>query len=118
MGHEGARHGESGEREREPEQAAAQSMNSGRVPLSQDAFEKVARTQTTAQYAKVHKPFSPLPKGEGVPPMSELWAHAMRRYGRFQGYAWGGVLATGAVAYGLAMLTKKTPPPKSEKRLC
>ena len=32
--------------------------------------------------------------------MAQLWAYAHRRYARFQGYAWGGVVIVGAVAWG------------------
>ena len=38
--------------------------------------------------------------------MAQLWAHAQRRYGRYQGYAWSGVVVAG-VAYGLSEATKK-----------
>ena len=43
---------------------------------------------------------APLPEGESAPTMAQLWAYAHRRYARFQGYAWGGVVIVGAVAWG------------------
>jgi len=45
-----------------------------------------------------------LPKGESAPTMAELWAYAHRRYARFQGYAWGGVVVVGAVAWGASRI--------------
>jgi|TARA_B100001142_G_scaffold289509_1_gene306365 hypothetical protein len=36
--------------------------------------------------------------------MGTIWAHAMRKYGRFQGYAWGGVVVVGAAAYAASAL--------------
>ena len=34
--------------------------------------------------------------------MAQLWSHAMRTTGTYQGYAWGGVFLTGAIAFGVS----------------
>mgnify|MGYP006184849909 CR=1 FL=1 len=76
------------------------------MATNEDAFDGLKNVLGSAEYERAHKPYAPLPKGESIPSMQKLWAHAMRRYGRYQGYAWAGVLGTGALAFGLATATK------------
>ena len=76
------------------------------MATNDDAFHGLKNVLGSAEYERAHKPYAPLPKGESIPSMQKLWAHAMRRYGRYQGYAWVGVLGTGALAFGLATATK------------
>ena len=76
------------------------------MATNEDAFEGLKNVLGSAEYERAHKPYAPLPKGESIPSMQKLWAHAMRRYGRYQGYAWVGVIGTGALAFGLATATK------------
>ena len=76
------------------------------MATNEDAFHGLKNVLGSAEYERAHKPYAPLPKGESIPSMQKLWAHAMRRYGRYQGYAWAGVLGTGALAFGLATATK------------
>lgn len=47
--------------------------------------------------------------------MGENWAYAMRRYGRFQGYAWAGVAGVGLLVYGGSLLGKAATPAPKEK---
>jgi len=54
---------------------------------------------TEAEYARKYKPYRPLPEGETIPSMAELWAYANRKYSRYSGYAWGGVILVGGVAF-------------------
>jgi hypothetical protein len=77
------------------------------MATNDDAFDGLKNVLGSAEYERAHKPYAPLPKGESIPSMQKLWAHAMRRYGRYQGYAWAGVLGTGALAFGLATATKE-----------
>ena len=76
------------------------------MATNEDAFDGLKNVLGSAEYERAHKPYAPLPKGESIPSMQKLWAHAMRRYGRYQGYAWAGVIGTGALAFGLATATK------------
>ena len=76
------------------------------MATNDDAFHGLKNVLGSAEYERAHKPYAPLPKGESIPSMQKLWAHAMRRYGRYQGYAWAGVIGTGALAFGLATATK------------
>ena len=76
------------------------------MATNEDAFDGLKNVLGSAEYERAHKPYAPLPKGESIPSMQKLWAHAMRRYGRYQGYAWVGVIGTGALAFGLATATK------------
>ena len=78
-------------------------------PFSSGAFDELRKAASAAEYERLNKPYAPLPPGETAPTMSQLWAYAHRRYGRYQGYAWGGVLLTGALAYvasGSSSLTR------------
>eukprot|EP00976_Prorocentrum_cordatum_P073436 1181096-Prorocentrum_minimum.AAC.2 len=67
------------------------------------------KVMTEAEYARKYRPYQPLPEGESVPAMSELWAYANRKYSRYSSYAWGGVIVVGGVAYllGQQFGTKK-----------
>ena len=76
------------------------------MATNEDAFDGLKNVLGSAEYERAHKPYAPLPKGESIPSMQKLWAHAMRRYGRYQGYTWVGVIGTGALAFGLATATK------------
>ena len=76
------------------------------MATNEDAFDGLKNVLGSAEYERAHKPYAPLPEGESIPSMQKLWAHAMRRYGRYQGYAWAGVIGTGALAFGLATATK------------
>jgi len=62
---------------------------------------------TEAEYARKYKPFKPLPEGEKMPTMSSMWTHANRKYGRYTGYAWGGVCLVGGVGFLLGQLGGK-----------
>ena len=68
-------------------------------PFASGAFDELRNAASAAEYERLNKPYAPLPPSETAPTMSQLWAYAHRRYGRYQGYAWGGVLLTGALAY-------------------
>jgi len=85
------------------------------MAASEDAFERLKAAAGSAQYERAHKPYAPLREGESIPSMQKLWAHAMRRYGRYQGYAWVGVIVTGALAFGLASATREDSSWRGEK---
>ena len=72
----------------------------GELPMSNAAFESLRSAESASEYARANRPNAPLPEGESVPTMAQLWAYAHRRYARFQGYAWGGVVIVGAAAWG------------------
>ena len=72
----------------------------GELPMSNSAFERLRSAESASEYARANRPYAPLPEGESAPTMAQLWAYAQRRYARFQGYAWGGVVIVGAVAWG------------------
>ena len=72
----------------------------GELPMSNEAFESLRSAVSASEYARANRPYAPLPEGESAPTMAQLWAYAHRRYARFQGYAWGGVVIVGAVAWG------------------
>lgn len=77
------------------------------MAASEDAFERLKSAAGSVEVERARKPYAPLREGETIPSMQKLWAHAMRRYGRYQGYAWVGVIATGALAFGLASATRE-----------
>ena len=81
------------------------------VPWSERDFEEMAKSGTSA--AANHKPFSP-PTGR-VPTIGEQWAYAARRYSKYQGYAWSGVVAVAAIAYFGSLATQPTKPQQSVK---
>mmetsp|Transcript_7084 Transcript_7084/g.8164 ORF Transcript_7084/g.8164 Transcript_7084/m.8164 type:complete len:94 (+) Transcript_7084:93-374(+) len=66
-------------------------------PFKAETLDKAVKLESAAQYAAKQKPYQPLPEGEHIPSMSTLWSYAHRRYGRYQGYAWAGVVAVGGV---------------------
>jgi hypothetical protein len=72
----------------------------GELPMSNEAFSSLRSAESASEYARANRPYAPLPEGESAPTMAQLWAYAHRRYARFQGYAWGGVVIVGAVAWG------------------
>ena len=72
----------------------------GELPMSNKAFSSLRSAESASEYARANRPYAPLPEGESAPTMAQLWAYAHRRYARFQGYAWGGVVIVGAVAWG------------------
>jgi len=39
--------------------------------------------------------------------LPELWKHAMKHYGRYQGYAWTTMLAAGGLAYAISVTMPK-----------
>lgn len=82
------------------------------MPLSSKSFEALRGAKSSAEYERAKRPYAPLPKGESAPTMAQLWAYANRRYGRFQGYAWGGVVAVAFVAWGASQIAGKPPEKK------
>ena len=84
------------------------------VPWSERDFEEMAKSGTSAAaYERKNKPFSP-PTGR-VPTIGEQWAYAARRYSKYQGYAWSGVVAVAAIAYFGSLATQPTNPQQSVK---
>lgn len=47
--------------------------------------------------------------------LPELWKHAMRHYGRYQGYAWTTMLAAGGLAYALSVVMPKQTSMRSDE---
>lgn len=86
------------------------------MAASEDAFERMKSAAGSAEVERARTPYAPLREGETMPSMQKLWAHAMRRYGRYQGYAWVGVIATGALAFGLASATREDTRGEKEGR--
>ena len=56
-----------------------------------------------------------LPPTGRVPTIGEQWAYAARRYSKYQGYAWSGVVAVAAIAYFGSLATQPTKPQQSVK---
>ena len=84
------------------------------VPWSERDFEEMAKSGTSAAaYERKNKPFSP-PTGR-VPTIGEQWAYAARRYSKYQGYAWSGVVAVAAIAYFGSLATQPTKPQQPVK---
>jgi|MDSW01.2.fsa_nt_gb hypothetical protein len=86
------------------------------IPRTSAEFDAVHSAPSSAEVARAKRPFAPLPAGESAPTMAQLWAHAQRRYGRYQGYAWSGVVVVAGVAYGLSEATKKPKDDASSAR--
>ena len=78
--------------------------------MSNKAFSSLRSAESASEYARANRPYAPLPEGESAPTMAQLWAYAHRRYARFQGYAWGGVVIVGAVAWGASRVMGAEPP--------
>ena len=83
------------------------------VPISNKSFEALHGAKTSAAYERENRPYAPLPKEKSTPTMAQLWAYAHRRYARFQGYAWGGVVIVGGIVWGCACAT----PPQDSGRV-
>ena len=60
----------------------------------------------------VPKPYSA--PTERIPTIGEQWAYAARRYSKYQGYAWSGVVLVGGLAYLMSLVgtTGEAEPPK------
>ena len=83
------------------------------MPWEQD-FAEMKKIKGAAAYESANKPYQHV-QPDQIPTMSEQWKYAARRYSRFQGYAWAGVVGVAALAYASRwMTTSKTTSPKDE----
>jgi len=80
------------------------------LPRTEKDFEALRAFKGYEAHEAKHKPFSPLPEGEAIPSMGELWAHAHRKYGRFQGYAMFAGIATAGLALAASSIAAPKPP--------
>jgi hypothetical protein len=61
------------------------------------------RFLTQKEYESRNKPYRPVDHAKTrVPTIGEQWAYAARRYSKYQGYAWSGVVAVGGLAFLLS----------------
>ncbi|QDZ22770.1 hypothetical protein A3770_08p52880 [Chloropicon primus] len=70
----------------------------------------MAKMAPSSKYDKMNKPFAATDPSK-VPTIGEQWAYAARRYSKYQGYAWSGVLCVAGIAFLGSMVTS----PKEEE---
>ena len=78
-----------------------------------EAMTRTGSNEVKGMYNKrVPKPYSA--PTERIPTLGEQWAYAARRYSKYQGYAWSGVVLVGGLAYLMSLVgtTGVTEPPK------
>ncbi len=64
---------------------------------------------TAKEYERANKPFRA--PNQPLPTIAQQWAYAARRYSKYQGYAWSGVVAVAALAYAASYASED---PKKE----
>lgn len=88
---------------------ATQATDFPESPWNAENLDRLKQAEGAKVYERRNPPFRALADGEATPTMAELWKYAHRRYSRYQGYAWGGVVVVGALAYFSARLQKSKP---------
>ena len=81
-----------------------------KIPWTSSDFSEMSKVGGASEYERRHRPYA---KPRTLPPsLAEQWAYAARRYSKYQGYAWTGVVVVAGAAYLGSYLTtsdKKTP---------